>query len=233
MLSVNERVGWDDDSGLFGNVGRIMKNMFRPTVAKAAIPLGLELFLGMKESAPPIEHIHPSLRAQAERLAELVRDFSHEFKLASKRFREKIVERQSPQARLADAAMWLHGWSCVLSKLDQQLRAGASGVAFERDKAAAMHFIDLCQNQVRARTRELFDNVDESMLTAADAALKFSDTLPNSDFVIPERSPIAQGTGKHNRQDGIKQFPGESYSQAASDSHRDSARRDPVTVDAK
>lgn len=233
MLSVNELVGWESDQGFFGNVGRIIKNMLRPTVARAALPLGMELFLGMKKAAPTIEHIHASLRPQAERLAELVRDFSHEFKVASRRFREKIVERQSPQARLADAAMWLHAWACVLSKLDRQLREGASGIAFERDKAAAMHFIDVCQNQIRARTRELFDNVDDSMLAAADAALKLSDSLPNANFVIPERSPIAKGTGRLNRQDGIKQFPGEKHLHDDDGARHELGARQPVTADSK
>jgi hypothetical protein len=48
------------------------------------------------------------------------------------------------------------------------------------------------------------------MLKAAAAALKFSDSQPNSDFYIPEKSQVARGTGKEHRQDGIKQFPGDS-----------------------
>jgi hypothetical protein len=59
--------------------------------------------------------------------------------------------------------------------------------------------------------RALFDNVDDSMLSAAEAALKYSDTLPNRRFVIPERSPIAQGTGKELPHEGIKQFPGDQH----------------------
>ena len=46
------------------------------------------------------------------------------------------------------------------------------------------------------------------MLAAAEATIKHNDTLPNSDFIIPERSPVAQGTGHKPKQDGIKQFPG-------------------------
>ncbi len=46
------------------------------------------------------------------------------------------------------------------------------------------------------------------MLTAADAALAHSQTLPNSDFIIPERSPNAMGTGRTPSQDHVRQFPG-------------------------
>jgi alkylation response protein AidB-like acyl-CoA dehydrogenase len=230
MLGVQELVGWDADQSFFGNIGRITKNMLRPTVAKAAIPLATELFLGMKRPAPTIERVHPSLHANAERLAELVRDFSHQFKMASKRYREKIVDRQSPQARLADAAMWLHAWACVLSKLDMQLRRGDSGQKFERDRTAAMHFIDICQNQIRVRVRELFDNVDDSMLAAADQALKYSESLPNAQFVIPERSPVARGTGKRPEQDGIKQFPGDKHRHDAPADHSREFERQEVTA---
>ena len=46
------------------------------------------------------------------------------------------------------------------------------------------------------------------MLRAAEAALRHSDTLPNSDFSIHEKSPNAQGTGRDLKQESIKQFPG-------------------------
>jgi hypothetical protein len=233
MLGVQELVGWDNDQSFVGNLARITKNMLRPTVAKAAVPLAMELFLGMKRGAPVIERVHPSLHANAERLAELVRDFSHQFKMASKRYREKIVDRQSPQARLADAAMWLHAWACVLSKLDLQLRRGDSGQKFERDRTAAMHFIDICQNQIRVKMRELFDNVDDSMLAAADQALKLTESLPNNQFVIPERSPVARGTGKRPKQDGIKQFPGDKHLHDAPEEEAKSYDRQEVTADAK
>jgi len=52
------------------------------------------------------------------------------------------------------------------------------------------------------------------MLAAAAAALKYSETLPNELFTIPEKSPVAAGTGRRPKQDGIKQFPGEKYVEA-------------------
>jgi hypothetical protein len=47
------------------------------------------------------------------------------------------------------------------------------------------------------------------MKQAAQAALQYSDTLPNDEFAIPESSPIAKGTGRRLPQAGIKQFPGD------------------------
>src|SRR5438093_10205904 len=101
---------------------------------KAAAPLAKEMFFGIKRPIPPITTIDPSLRESARKLAELVRDHSHQFKLASKRYADKIVSRQAVQARLSDSAMWLHAWACTLSKLDRDIRAGKSGPQFERDR---------------------------------------------------------------------------------------------------
>ena len=213
MLGVQQRVGWDKDQSFLGNLGRIVKNMFNPTVFRAAAPLGFELFLGIKPSAPTIEHIHPSLRPYADQLTALVRDHSHNFKRASKVYAENIVANQTTQARIADSAIYLHAIACVLSKLNDQLHKGESGVQFERDRLAALHFIDIAEHEIRQRFHALFDHDDDSMRTAAKAAMAYSDTLPNSEFSIPEWSPSpARGTGRKLKQDGIKQFPGDRHS---------------------
>ncbi len=211
MLGVQQRVGWDNEQSLFGNLGRISGNMLNPTVLRAAVPLGVELFLGIKPGAPAIEHIHPSLRPYADQLTELVRDHSHNFKKASKAYADNIIAYQAVQGRVADCAIYLHAIACVLSKLDRQLHAGESGAKFERDRTAALHFIDLAEHEIRQRFRALFDNDDDTMRLAAKTALEYSDTLPNNRYVIPERSPNARGTGRTNKQDGIKQFPGDGY----------------------
>ena len=53
-----------------------------------------------------------------------------------------------------------------------------------------------------------FEHDADSMKSAAEAAMKFNATLPNDRFAIPERSPIAAGTGRKVDQSAIKQFPG-------------------------
>lgn len=212
MLGVQGAVGWDAEQSFGGNIGRIMKNGLRPTIAKAAIPLGLELFLGLRRKAPNLHKVSPALRGQADRLTGVIREFSHQYKQACKRYREAMVTRQAVQARLADAAIMLHAWCCTLSKLDgdMQKHGGATGGApeFERDRSAALHFFDLAEMSMHQCYRELYENPDDTMLASAAAAIKHSDTLPNDQFVVPEKSPSAKGTGRPARQEGIKQFPG-------------------------
>lgn len=208
MLGVKNALGWSKDEGFGANIGRILKNSTNFKLLRAAVPLGTEIFLGIRRALPAVPRVHDSLRTQAQRLAWLIREHSHQFKRASKRYEEAIITRQCVQARLADNAMWLHAFACTLSKLDQDLRRGGDGTEFERDKAAAMHFFDMAENAFYVNIRELSENSDDTMLKAAAAAIKHSDSQPNSDFAIPEKSPIAKGTGRVPKQDGIKQFPG-------------------------
>lgn len=211
MVGIQERLTWDSDQPFTQNVSRIFRNSLDSRVMSRAIPLALELFLGIKKPVPTITRLHPSLSAHADAFARLVREHAHQFKLASKAHEEKIIERQSVQALIADNATYLHGMACTLSKLDRQIRAGEDGVEFERDRTAALHYLDLAGHWIRANWRALQANAFGSMRTAADAAIAHNDTLPNNRFVIPERSPVAVGTGKPLRQDGIKQFPGDKY----------------------
>ena len=211
MVGIQERLTWDSDQPFTQNVSRIFRNSLDSRVMSRAIPLALELFLGIKKPVPTITRLHPSLSAHADAFARLVREHAHQFKLASKAHAEKIIERQSVQALIADNATYLHGMACTLAKLDRQIRAGEDGVEFERDRTAALHYLDLAGHWIRANWRALQANAFGSMRTAADAAIAHNDTLPNNRFVIPERSPVAIGTGKPLRQDGIKQFPGDKY----------------------
>jgi hypothetical protein len=218
MLTVKDAVGWNKDEPFGQNVSRILKNGLKPAIMRAAVPLGLELFLGMRRKAPHIKNVHPSLRSEADRLCRMVREHSHQLKQTSKRLEEALFSRQAMQARLADMGIYLHAWACTISKLDSDIRNnggnGEGGPEFQRDKAAAMHFFDLCEVWINHCIRELYENSDESMTACATAALKHNDTLPNSEFSIPERSPIAAGTGRKIKQDGIKQFPGNAYAKA-------------------
>ncbi|MFG0305044.1 MAG: acyl-CoA dehydrogenase family protein [Phycisphaerales bacterium JB040] len=181
---------------------------FSLAVIRAAIPLGLEVFGGIRKPAPEIEKVHASLRGPAERVANLIREFTYQFKFASKKYDAAIVQRQVVQARLADAAIYLHAWLCTLSRLDMELGSGRNGTELARDRSAAEHFFDLAELEIKRCFAGLRENADDSMMAAAEAALAHAETLPNSDFVIHERSPNAQGTGHELNQDGIKQFPG-------------------------
>jgi len=218
MLGVQEAAGYDDAASFISNAWRGLKSIGKPGLLKAGIPLFKEVMLGIKRPIPRVTMLDPSLVEAANRLATLARDHSYQFKIASKRFGDKIVSRQSVQARLADSAMWLHAWSCTLSKLDRDIRSGASGPKFQRDRTSAIHFFDLAEHAILDCFKELTENSDDTMLAAAKAEMEYSATLPNSEYVIHEASPNAKGTGRRNKLDGIKRFPGDSTKSRSSGS---------------
>ncbi|MCG3121750.1 MAG: putative acyl-CoA dehydrogenase FadE10 [Phycisphaerales bacterium] len=214
MLGVKEALLKDPDEPMGAYLAKAIKNSFNAKIMKLAIPLGLEVFLGIRRRLPVINRCLPDLRPQAERISRLVRELTYQFKVMSYKWDVKLLERQALQARIADAAMWLHAWTCTLSKLDSDLRQhkgnGTADAEYQRDKAAAFHFFDIAECAVHECFRALYENSDETMLTAADASIAHTETLPTDLFIIPERTPTPQrGKGRLPRQDGIKQFPGD------------------------
>ncbi len=168
--------------------------------------LGAELFMGFKRPAPSITRVHPNLAAQADRLGTMIRDVSHWIRLMFKEHDEYLFERQTVQARISWALTWTHATACVLSKLDQTLRGETAGADLEYEMKVGTHFCNLAYQQFRQNIRGLRDNSDATLKDAAEAALGWIDTLPNSDFAIPESSPNAKGEGRELKQDGIRQF---------------------------
>ncbi|MBO6576127.1 MAG: acyl-CoA dehydrogenase family protein [Rhodothermales bacterium] len=215
MIGIQEAIGWDTDEDPVSNLRRIVRNASNGRILQRAIPLGLQLFLGLKPSAPRISRVDASLQGHADRLARLVQDHSHFFKMASKWYREEIITRQVVQARIADNAVYLFALAASLSKMDHLVRSGAAGVEFDKDEAAFRHAFDLFALRIRQNITELKANADDSMAPAADAARKYNDSLPNADFYIHESSPIAGGTGKVVPTEHIRQFPGEAEVPAA------------------
>ncbi len=214
MLGIKNALMKDPDEGFGAYIGKAIKSSLNIRIMKLAIPLGLEVFLGIRRRLPVITKASPELQPYADRLSRLVREQTYQFKAMSRKWDVKMLDRQALQARLADAAILMHAWACTLAKLDSDLRAhtprgNGHDLEFARDRAAAIHFFDLAELEIHENFRACYENADESMLSAADAAMKYTETLPNSDFIIPERSPIAKGTGKVVKQDGVKQFPGD------------------------
>ncbi|MFQ5686128.1 MAG: acyl-CoA dehydrogenase family protein [Candidatus Scalindua sp.] len=209
LISIQEALFWNSEETFAANTRRIIGNILKPGIILHAVPLGLEMILGVKRKLPQIQKLHSAIVNEGLRLARLVQDHSHQFKLISKKYREEILNKQTIQARISENAMWLHAVACTLSKLDQQLKANESGPQFERDKAAALYFIDTAELVINTNISRLNKNADDSMRTAASAALKHNDTLSNADFIIPESSPNAKGTGRIPPQEHIKQFPGD------------------------
>ncbi len=213
MLGVKNALLKDSDESLGAFIAKAVKSTFNFRLMKIAVPLGLEVYLGVRGKLPTISKVSPELRPAAERLCQLVREMSHQFKVMSKRYDVKMLERQAVQARIADVAILLHAWGCTLAKLESDIKShagnGAGDAEFQRDKAAALHFFDLAEMEIHDRFRELYENADDTMLVAADIAMKHSATLPPSHFIIPEKTPTdLRGKGRTPRQDGVKQFPG-------------------------
>lgn len=217
MLGVKQSLMQDSDEPFGAFIGKAIKNSLNPRIMKLAIPLGLEVFLGIRRPMPTISKVLPELRTTADRLSRLVQEQTYLFKIMSKKYDASILERQVVQARLGQSAILLHAYACTLAKLDADIRLhgsnGAGDLEYQRDKAAAMHFFDLAELEIREYFRNCHEHADDTMLAAADAALKHSASLGPSDFVIPEKTPTdLRGQGKKPRQDGIKQFPGEKWS---------------------
>jgi alkylation response protein AidB-like acyl-CoA dehydrogenase len=219
MLSVRQALAWNKSEPAMANFRRIGRNALKRSLWRGALPLIAELYLGIGPAITDPPEVQDSLREPAVRLARLVREHTRQFKKASRYFGNRIITRQLVQARLADAAIWLHAWACTLAKLDHDLRevppvgapaaTGAAAEALARDRAAATYFFDMAEKVIRACYASLWQNSDDTMSPAADAALAATAAMSDSRFVIPESSPVAKGRGRHPSQDGIKQFPGE------------------------
>ncbi len=217
MMGIQQAFAWDADDTIAENMARILGNSLRGYLVRRAIPLGAELFLGIRAPKPAIRSAHPLLAPYAQRLATLVQRHAYYFKMASKWNREEIVKRQTVQARVADNAIYLFALAASLSRMDAQIRNGEYGPAYERDKAALAHLFDLFEQAFYRNVGELRDNADVSMRQAAAATMRFVDTLPNADYYIHESSPIAAGTGKTVPTEHIRQFPGTAVDATAGD----------------
>lgn len=208
MVGVMNALVPKPEEGIGRNISRIVRHGLNFQILKRAVGIAAEVFLGIRKAAPKLSKVHASLAPRAAAFEKLVQEHSYHFKKISYQLQEKIVTRGAIHARISDAAMWLHGMACTLAKLDRQLRTGASGPSWERDKAAGLHFIDMAAHEVRLSFAALYDHADDSMSAAAKAALAFSDTLPTSRFIVSERSPNAMGQGRIAPTEFIKQFPG-------------------------
>jgi acyl-CoA dehydrogenase family protein 9 len=175
---------------------------------KAALQIGAELFLGIRRPAPRIRRVHSRLANLANDLAQRTREFSHQVKLMFKEHEEKLITKQMIQYRLSNAVVWLHAMTCSLSKLDRDMRKGLDGAALEHDLAIVRHVFALGGDEIDTCMRGLWKNSDQSLVNAAAVASKRVESLPNSEYVLPEKTPDlkARGTGRKPDQTHIQQF---------------------------
>ena len=174
----------------------------------AALKIGMELFLGIRRSAPKISMVDESLSADARMLSNHIREFSHQVKLMFKEKEEALITNQTTQYRLSWISIWIHAMACSISKMDKSLRNGLDEKQIAHDRAMLDYIMSYASYKINGWLRGLRENADASMLKAAEKALEFGETLPNSDYYIPESTPDkdALGTGKVNNQDGLQQF---------------------------
>jgi hypothetical protein len=170
--------------------------------------LAMELFMGVRKPAPQITGLRPELAGLKRKLEQSVRELSHQLKLMFKEQKEALITRQMIQARISWCALWIHTMSCCLSRADQSLRAGTNGKALDDELRTVEFICDMATHEIAVKIRELRENTDQSMLACAAAALRQADSQPNSDYVIPERTPdeAARGTGRVPDQTHIQQF---------------------------
>ena len=209
MVSIQEALLWDFDESIGDNLSRILTAATTPAVLKKALPMGAQLFLGLKPSAPELRSVHPALQEQADTLTSLIQKHSHYFKLVSKWEREDVVKHQAQQARVANNAIYLFALASSLSKMDDQLRSGEYGPEFERDRAAVEYLFDWFERKIHQNFGEMRQNADESMREAAEAARAHNDTLSDDDFYIHEGSPLGRDAGKEPPTEHIPQFDGD------------------------
>ncbi|MDG1898984.1 MAG: acyl-CoA dehydrogenase family protein [Phycisphaerales bacterium] len=174
----------------------------------AALKIAAELFLGVRRPAPKIEHFHPSLREHARSLEGLVREFSHQVKLMFKEHEEGILTNQMIQMRLSSMVIWMHAMFCSLSRHDRDIRSGMDAETLKRDRAIVDHICAIGRHTFKETLGNLRSNTDASMRVAADATWSLLDSMPHSDYIVPEKTPVesALGNGRTVDQNLIQQF---------------------------
>lgn len=207
MLNIREALTWNGEQNVFSNLFKILRNSCKPKLVFRAVNLAFEIFLKIAPQAPDFSKVDPRFSEEAEKISEMISQLSLQFKRMSYVHGENILNRQTIQARLADVAMWIHAINCSLAKLDRDSKS-TEGVN-QRDLTRGLHFIKQSELHVKELFLRLDRHADDSMLNCSEEAIKHNSTLNDSDFVIPEKSPVAEGKGRSNDQSSIQQFPGD------------------------
>jgi len=173
-----------------------------------ALRIASQLYLGIRQKAPSINNVDPRLREFAARIEKFVQDFSHQVKMSFKRHEEKLITRQMVQYRLSMYVIWIHAMVCSVSRVDSLLRKGINGKELQEEINILEHVFSLGQEEIDLAVRGLKRNADHTIHKTADVALARMAGKPNSDYVLPEKTPdeSARGTGRVPDQTHIDQF---------------------------
>ena len=209
LLGLQEAFSWDSDRGGFANLKKIVGNAFKPKLVARAVKVASEVFLGLRQKPDFVRGLHSDCASFNHKLCLDISELSYQFKKTSYRLKEQMVSRQVEQARIADAAMWIHAANCSLSKLDHLKKfVDKMDLKHKRDIEAGEYFMDLAHRKVRECFDKLKSDESERLSSCSLAALQYNPSLDNSDFSIPERSPNAAGTGRCVNKEDIPQFVG-------------------------
>jgi hypothetical protein len=174
----------------------------------AGLRLAAELYLGIRPGAPVVSRLRPELAHLEGILSRSIREFSHQVKQMLRIHKEQVITRQLIQKRLSWCAMWVHAMACSLSRIDQSIRSGTSGKQLADELKIVEHICAMGAEEIDDAVRKLYRNTDSSMRAAFAAAASQLETLPDSDYVIPEKTPVeaVRGKGRQPDQTHIPQF---------------------------
>jgi alkylation response protein AidB-like acyl-CoA dehydrogenase len=148
--------------------------------------------LSAKLTTPEVPVQQASLRAEAHRLGQRVRDFGKAVQELLVHLRNQalkngtggnneetliageVMKRQLLQERIADAACDLYASSCTISRLDHLLtltNGNAGGKELAAEISAGRYFMRLADRRIQQNLAALWDNDDEATTQTADAAL--------------------------------------------------------------
>jgi hypothetical protein len=175
---------------------------------RSATRIALELFLGIQRQAPKITKLPPELQHFGNSLMKHIQQFSHQVKQMFRKHQDGLIANQSIQERLSMTCIWIHAMNCVLSKLDSNMSKGISGKQLEYEKKMVEYCFALGHEEIGRQTRGLRSNSDGLMRETASQILKQVASLPNSNYSIPEQTPVegARGSGMNHKCDSIQDF---------------------------
>lgn len=172
---------------------KIKTEWYKPKHWLPGMRVGLEMFCGLRRGVQVVGDLHEKLIQQASTFSTMVRDHSYHVKKSFLRHQEKLIDKQILQERIGLNTMWLYASACVLSKLDQGLKAGKD---MSYDLPVANYFLQHAAWEFKRNIRALTENPDMAMRDATKQVRQSVQSWPNKNFIISERSPNAKGTGK-------------------------------------
>lgn len=127
---------------------------------------------------PRCNGLHEKISGEGRMLARLTRRLARDVSRLLAKHREKILDRQLPQERIAWSVIEMFAMAAVISRL-QSMLANANGnltsPAFQRDLAVGKGYCRQAARRIHRRLDGLFDNLDRQTLAVADAVLDASE----------------------------------------------------------